>query len=343
MCIGLIVLSPDPSAPVLVLNNRDEFYARPTSALASVTFDSTVCASDQKEVTVFCGRDLERGGTWFGATPHSEATVPPADQGTRFGFLTNYREVQPASSNGAPSRGDAILGWLQSKDSPEEYLAGLDLSVHNGLNLVIGLVGQGALPRVFVTSNRGVNTADPARFEPCSYCPKGATYAVRARISPGESMCFAVSNGPLGAPWPKVLRLEALIAKAMEKLGDTDGDEAFFDAMRDTLGLELEAPLPMCLQTTGVGEAIERALGSVFIEPTSLGGQVYGTRSTTLLRIESGGLPIHMQERTYHLDEQSTSCNDRSGEAEKDNRAATIPGLRITETILSSKGSDVSS
>jgi len=339
MCIGLIVLSSDPSAPVLVLNNRDEFYARPTSTLARVQYELIDSASDQREVSIFCGRDLERGGTWFGATPHSTESVPQGERGTRFGFLTNYREVQSASSEGAPSRGDAILGWLQSKDSPEDYLAGLDLSVHNGLNLVIGWVGPDALPRVYVTSNRGTSTANLSSFEPCSCGPKGATYTVRARVSPDERMCFAVSNGPLGAPWPKVLRLEMLVTRAMGNLGGSNDDEALFDAMRDTSSFEIEAPLPACLQATGVGEAIERALGAVFIEPTSLVGQVYGTRSTTLLRIGSGGLPVHMQERTYHLHEEGDGRSDGRQEAEEENKAAVVPGLRVSETILRSKES----
>jgi uncharacterized protein with NRDE domain len=337
MCIGLVVLSSDPAAPLLVLSNRDEFYERPTSALAQVTFDPPSGAEGGQGVAVFCGRDQERGGTWLGVVPDVAPGSLQGERGTRFGFLTNYREPQPASSNGAPSRGDAILGWLQSDASPEAFLASLDLSAHNGLNLVIGWAAPGGPPRVYVTSNRGTSTADPARFEPCATCcPKGATYTVRFCVSPGQGVsAFAVSNGPLGAPWPKVLRLEALAA-LLEPEVFSHGDEKLFAAMRDAVGWPAEEPLPACLEATGVGAALERALSAVFIEPVAFGGQVYGTRCTTLLRIGPEGRTVHMWERTFRPEDDGEPPPNRSQEAAEGGETVGAPGLRVSESVLNS-------
>jgi len=110
-----------------------------------------------------------------------------------------------------------------------------------------------------------------------------------------------VSNGPVGAPWPKVRRLEAAMQTAMEEASKKAAaaavdEEQLFALMRDARGCEGE--LPSCLFATGMGEELERALSSVFIEPASFGGQAYGTRCTTVLRVGPAGA-VHMRERTF--------------------------------------------
>jgi uncharacterized protein with NRDE domain len=71
MCLIVIGWRVHPDYPLVVAANRDEYYARPSSAIARW--------SDAPQV--IGGLDLEAGGTWLGMT----------DSG-RFAAVTNVRE-----------------------------------------------------------------------------------------------------------------------------------------------------------------------------------------------------------------------------------------------------------
>ncbi|MBL8251159.1 MAG: NRDE family protein, partial [Candidatus Competibacter sp.] len=71
MCLILIAYRYQPDYPLVVAANRDEFYERPTAALAAWDDAPHVVA----------GRDLQAGGTWLGITRTG-----------RFAALTNYRD-----------------------------------------------------------------------------------------------------------------------------------------------------------------------------------------------------------------------------------------------------------
>lgn len=58
MCLLAFAWRVNESLPLLLLANRDEFYARPAAS-----------AHPWEEFSfIFAGRDLEGGGTWLGFT-----------------------------------------------------------------------------------------------------------------------------------------------------------------------------------------------------------------------------------------------------------------------------------
>jgi len=59
MCLIVLAWRPGHSLPLLVAANRDEFYARPTAAMAEWPDAPGLIA----------GRDLQAGGTWLGIGP----------------------------------------------------------------------------------------------------------------------------------------------------------------------------------------------------------------------------------------------------------------------------------
>lgn len=102
MCLLVLAYGVDPQRPIVLAANRDEFYARPSSALAVWPDEPEICA----------GRDLSQGGTWLGTT-----------RSGRFAALTNFR--RGGARTGARSRGDVVLDFLRSSLTPEQYSAQL--------------------------------------------------------------------------------------------------------------------------------------------------------------------------------------------------------------------------
>jgi uncharacterized protein with NRDE domain len=102
MCLLVLAYGVDPERPVVLAANRDEHYARPSSAVAAWADEPDIVA----------GRDLSQGGTWLGLTRRG-----------RFAALTNFRHGGPRA--GARSRGDVVLEYLRSSLSPEHYVAQL--------------------------------------------------------------------------------------------------------------------------------------------------------------------------------------------------------------------------
>jgi len=84
---------------LLLLSNRDEFYARPT-----------LPAHWWPGNQILAGKDLQAGGTWLGLARNG-----------RMAALTNFR-APDADASGRPSRGELVAGFLQSDMAPEAYL-----------------------------------------------------------------------------------------------------------------------------------------------------------------------------------------------------------------------------
>jgi uncharacterized protein with NRDE domain len=117
--MSLIVFAWRPShpQPLIVAANRDEFYARPTLALAQWP----------DAPGVYAGRDLEAGGSWMGI----------GDNG-RFAALTNIRN--PDQPLGLRSRGELVAGYLSGEQSLDDYLAQTvgRAAEYTGFNLLAG-------------------------------------------------------------------------------------------------------------------------------------------------------------------------------------------------------------
>jgi uncharacterized protein with NRDE domain len=117
MCLIVLAWRPGHAQPLLVASNRDEFYARPTQALAQ--WDDAP--------GVFAGRDLQAGGTWLGV-----------GRAGRFAALTNIRDL--SLPQGARSRGELPSAYLTGELSIEVFLATLSNQRHeySGFNLLLG-------------------------------------------------------------------------------------------------------------------------------------------------------------------------------------------------------------
>lgn len=119
MCLAAFALNAHPRFPLVIVANRDEFFARAAAPMA--------WWPDQPHV--LAGRDLSAGGTWFGLT-----------RAGRLALLTNVRE--PGRQNpAAPSRGALVVDWLNADDDAPAFAQRL-AGGYNGFNLVTGDVAR---------------------------------------------------------------------------------------------------------------------------------------------------------------------------------------------------------
>ncbi|GAA5236184.1 NRDE family protein [Verticiella sediminum] len=127
MCLIAFSWMPGSDMPLLLLANRDEFYARPTAP-----------AEWWAEAPgVWAGRDLQAGGTWMGVT-----------QTGRFAALTNFRDGR-ALRLAASSRGHLVADFLAGDVPTDVYMRGVSANggAYNGFNLVAGSIyGTAAEP-----------------------------------------------------------------------------------------------------------------------------------------------------------------------------------------------------
>lgn len=152
MCLIVFAWRPGHALPLVVAANRDEFYSRPTQALAA--WDDAP--------GVHAGRDLEAGGTWLGIGPNG-----------RFAALTNIRD--PSQPVGPRSRGELVAGYLMGELDVEAYLdqVASRSAQYSGFNLLVGDAGRlGYLnahdpaprllaPGIYGLSNAGLDTPWP--------------------------------------------------------------------------------------------------------------------------------------------------------------------------------------
>lgn len=141
MCLVLFALDAHPTQRLVVLANRDEFYARPTAASG--------WWADAPDV--LAGRDLEAGGTWMGITRSGRWTA-----------VTNVRDPGSVRTD-ARSRGDLTRSFLTSPTSPADYAAEVfrQRDDFNGFNLLVGDADQ-----TWIVSTR---LPTPRQLEPGVY------------------------------------------------------------------------------------------------------------------------------------------------------------------------------
>jgi uncharacterized protein with NRDE domain len=145
MC--LIAWNWQPGQGLLLLANRDEFYARPTQPLHR-----------WPDEPVLAGKDLQGGGTWLGL-----------GQGGRMAALTNVRDPRQFRAD-APTRGALVADFLRSDMRAQTYLhrVGQKAGAFNPFNLLLfdsesllGFESQGTHTLAF---GAGVNGVSNARF-----------------------------------------------------------------------------------------------------------------------------------------------------------------------------------
>lgn len=145
MC--LIAWNWQPGKALLLLANRDEFYARPTLPLHRWA-----------DGDLLAGKDLQGGGTWLGL-----------GRGGRLAALTNVRDPRQFRAD-APTRGTLVVDFLRGAMSGPAYLAQLapQAPAFNPFNLLLfdgerllGFESQGART---IPLSAGVNAVSNARF-----------------------------------------------------------------------------------------------------------------------------------------------------------------------------------
>jgi uncharacterized protein with NRDE domain len=201
------------------------------------------------------GRDLSAGGTWMGLSAHG-----------RLAMLTNVRDPQRHRAD-APSRGALVPAWLGSNLPTETLWPDLVARACNPVNLLAGDLVRGQWWW-------------------------GDDRAARPRaLAPGV---HGLSNATLGAPWPKVQRLERAM---IDTLSTTDDAQALTACLFAALADRWQ-PADAELPDTGVGLVRERMLAPAFIG--SPDGR-YGTRCSTVLVGErvAGQWQLQVAERTF--------------------------------------------
>ena len=167
----------------------------------------------------------------------------------RFAALTNIRKGGERRSD-VRSRGELVAGFLQSDVSAEAYLASV---------------------RERATDYNGFNLLLGDHQQSFWFTNEGDTDM--RQLEPG---IYGLSNGSLDTPWPKVLRAKAQFSSL---LCQGAPDDAYFEMLSDTTRAS-DGRLP----DTGVSLEWERLLSPICIESPD-----YGTRASTLLRVDNGG------------------------------------------------------
>jgi uncharacterized protein with NRDE domain len=124
MCLIFLSVNQHPNYKLIVAANRDEFYARRTSAAAFW----------QNHPAVLGGCDLEAVkpdgtcGTWMAINKNG-----------RVAMVTNYRDLKNLKTV-APSRGHLVTDFLLSNEAAENYLRAIEPKAdeYNGFNLIVG-------------------------------------------------------------------------------------------------------------------------------------------------------------------------------------------------------------
>lgn len=177
----------------------------------------------------------------------------------RFGVVTNFRNVEAAAAEGLPSRGQLVPRYLGEREGPDRFLEALGESARrfSGFNLLVG--GPTTL---HYYSNA---VADGPR-----------------ELPPG---IYGLSNHRLDEPWPKLTRTRARFAATLEADDPSAADLLDLLADREPAGLAASA-------ATGLPVDLERALSAPFVRHDR-----YGTRCSTLVRVEHGGRTVVHERR----------------------------------------------
>lgn len=129
MCLVTISFRQHPDFPLIVVQNRDEFYNRPSESLHFWA----------DEPSILAGRDSRHGGTWSGITRTG-----------RFASLNNRPFTDFVPKKETRSRGDLVKNYLASEESPEAWLQKM-LDQRKGFDSYQMVFGT--LDRLYVYSN----------------------------------------------------------------------------------------------------------------------------------------------------------------------------------------------
>ncbi|MCM2296124.1 NRDE family protein [Rhodoferax sp.] len=212
MCLIAWNWQPDSPHPLLLIANRDEFYARPTAPLHW-----------WQDGGILAGRDLQAGGTWLGIS-----------RSGRLAALTNHRDPANMRTD-APSRGELVSAFLQTETSAFDYLDALAgrAGHYNPFNLLVfdgtRLLGLESRHARVITMQPGIGAVSNADF--LTPWPKlanlsGGLQTLLAQAHPSDADLLALLHNPtpaLDADLPATgipLELERALSAAFVALPD---------------------------------------------------------------------------------------------------------------------------
>ncbi|MHB8951320.1 MAG: NRDE family protein [Rhodoferax sp.] len=182
MCLIAWNWQPTSHTPLLLIANRDEFYARPTEPLQW-----------WNEAGILAGRDLQAGGTWLGIS-----------RSGRLAALTNYRDPAAMRAD-APSRGELVSAYLRSSTSAMDYLTELAgrAGDYNPFNLLVfdgtSLLGLESRHARVITLQPGLGAVSNADFLtpwPKLAQLKNGLQSLPAQERPSDEQLLALLHNP---------------------------------------------------------------------------------------------------------------------------------------------------
>jgi uncharacterized protein with NRDE domain len=176
----------------------------------------------------------------------------------RFAAITNFRELDPPPPD-APSRGSIVVDFLERDLPVQRWVEELRADADRLAGFNLFVADGDSLAFL---SNR---SAAPRILEPG---------------------IFGLSNGPWDATWPKVKQAIDGIETSLRQPRSLE--QNLFALLRHE-----RRPDDSELPDTGVGVDHERFLSPVFIR-----GEIYGTRSSTVLIMKSNGR-VRVTEKTW--------------------------------------------
>ncbi|EGD78825.1 hypothetical protein PTSG_01800 [Salpingoeca rosetta] len=257
MCIAFLAWNAPGRYALVIANNRDEFYARPTSQ----------CHWWPEHPNVLGGYDMQEGrpkhGTWMGITRQG-----------RVGVLTNVRGLHDDES--PRGRGELVRDFLVHPHvTPWDYcerVAKHDRD-YGGFNLLLFDLAKRTEPAAYLT-NRGTSS--------------GTVLGVPAGI-------HGLSNAALNIPWFKVERGKSRMAQMDLNLPEEELTPLLFDLLSDTQKAPA-SELPQTglgdaiehhLSSTMVD--IDPSLGLPHL------GSGYGTRAQTVILVDKQGHAVVLE------------------------------------------------
>jgi uncharacterized protein with NRDE domain len=247
MCICFFFVGTEDSPYRFVLiGNRDEFFSRASAPMHSWP----------ERPRILAGRDLVRGGSWWG---FAKGNKPGA---FKFSVVHNFRHAGVLVPD-AKSRGELPINFLKGDLHAHEYAYGIEADgyAYNGFTLIV---------------------AD----EEGTYFVSNRPRLVR-RLDPGY---YALSNASLDTPWPKLLEGKETFTRLLEshmeqpELTESQLSHVLVDAVLRITTVHVEA-LPKILDPDR-----EIALSSIFVKPYEWDDSGhYGTRTHSLLFVRHDG------------------------------------------------------
>lgn len=182
MCLIAWNWQPTSPNPLLLIANRDEFYARPTAPLHW-----------WQDAPILAGRDLQAGGTWLGIS-----------RSGRLAALTNHRDPANVRAD-APSRGELVSAFLQTNTSASDYLSELaeHAANYNPFNLLVfdgaSLLGLESRHAKVLSMQPGIGAVSNADF--LTPWPKlahlsGSLQTLLAQAHPSDAELLALLHNP---------------------------------------------------------------------------------------------------------------------------------------------------